>query len=195
MDAASQYALAYALTTTAGVRAVLSLAGVAVAVHFHVLHPPAGFTWLGSQTVMWILIGVAVVEFFADKIPLVDHTFHFVQIAAKPAAGAILVGGSVHAVSHETLIALMVAGGLNALGIHSAVMTVRGASTLTTAGAANPAISLLEDAGAIGALVLALLLPFVAAALAVLFTLGLLAITAKLWRFRRQASTSTGSTR
>jgi uncharacterized protein DUF4126 len=173
MDAAAQYAFAYALTTTAGVRALLALAAVAVAAHVGWMHPPSGFEWLGHATVMWILIGAAAVEILADKIPFLDHVVHFVQVAGKPAAGAIIVGGSVHAQSHEVLIGLMVVGALNALGIHAAVATMRGASTITTGGIANPAVSLFEDAGAAVALVLAFLAPFLAATLAIAFTVAL----------------------
>src|SRR5579872_6045589 len=180
MDAATQYALAYALTTTAGVRALLSLTAVAVATHFHILHPPEAFAWLGSSTAMWTLGVLAAVEMLADKVPLLDHVLHFLQIAVKPAAAAVVVGGAVHAPSHDALVTLMVLGALNALGVHAAVATLRGASTVATGGVANPAVSTVEDAGSIGALFLSFIAPFVAAVLALLFTAALatLAVTA-----------------
>jgi hypothetical protein len=174
VDAASQYALAYALTTTAGVRALLPLAAFAVAVHVGFLHPPPGFYWLGRATVMWPLIGVAALELFADKIPIVDHAMHVVGILVKPAAAAILVGGSVHAQSPQVLIGLMAIGALNALGIHAAVASARGASTLTTAGVANPLISTVEDGSSIFGTLLAFFAPFIAAFLALCFAWTLL---------------------
>ncbi|MBV8434452.1 MAG: DUF4126 domain-containing protein [Candidatus Eremiobacteraeota bacterium] len=191
MDAAAQYAFAYALTTTAGVRSLLALAAVAVAAHVHWMHPPAGFVWLGSATAMWILIGVAVVELLADKVPVLDHAVHFVQIAGKPAAGAILVGGSVHAQSHELLIGLMVLGALNALGIHAAIASVRGASTMTTGGAGNPFVSVVEDAGAIGSLIIAFVAPFAAALLAVAFTIALILLARAAYHRMRAARAPT----
>ena len=114
MDAAGQYALAYALTTTAGVRAMVALAAVAIAAHFNLIHPPGAFAWLGSPIAMWVLGGFAVVEILADKVPLLDHALHVAQIAVKPAAAAVLVGGSLHAQSHEALVTLMILGALNA---------------------------------------------------------------------------------
>lgn len=182
MDAASQYALAYALTTSAGVRALLSLTAVAIAVHFHLLHPPAAFAWLGSTLAMWSLGALAAVEMLADKIPLLDHVLHFAQIALKPAAAAIVVGGSVHAQSHDALVALMVLGGLNALGLHAAVASVRGASTIATGGVANPVVSSAEDAGSIGGLVLAFAAPFVAAGLALAFSIALALLVRSAYR-------------
>lgn len=173
MDAATQYALAYALTTTAGVRGVLALAMVSVATHFGVLHPPDGFGWLASVPVMWALVGVAVAEVLGDKIPLVDHGLHVVQMVIKPAAAAIIVGGTVHAQSHEMLIFLMIVGALNALGVHAGVATARAASTATTAGIANPVMSTVEDVSAVGAGVLSFVMPFVIAAMALALSVAL----------------------
>lgn len=187
MDAAAQYAFAYALTTTAGVRSLLALAAVAIAAHLHWMHPPAGFDWLASTTAMWVLIGAAVLEMLADKIPVVDHAVHFIQLAGKPAAGAILVGGSVHAQSHEMLIGLMVLGALNAFGIHAAIASVRGASTVTTGGMGNPVVSVVEDVGAIGSLILAFFAPFLAAFIAVAFTVALVIVARSAYRRMRGA--------
>ncbi len=176
MDAASEYALAYALTTTAGVRALLALAAVSIAAHFHVIHPPEAFAWLAAPLAMWLLGGLAVVEILADKVPLLDHLLHVGQVALKPAAAAVLVGGTLNPPSHEALITLMVLGALNALGVHAAIAAVRGASTVTTGGAGNPVVSTAEDAGSIGSLVVSFVAPFVAALLAICFTIALIAL-------------------
>ena len=69
MDAATQYALAYALSSISGLRGFLVLFAAAAAAHFGFLHPNHTFEWLGSVPAMWILGSATVVEFFADKIP------------------------------------------------------------------------------------------------------------------------------
>jgi hypothetical protein len=168
MDSAAQYALAYALTTSAGIRALLPLALVSIAAHLALVHPPAPFAWLGSTEVTLILTGMALAEIFADKIPLLDHALHVAQVVTKPAAAAVLAGGVTHSQSDSVLVALMVLGALNALGIHAATSTIRVASTATTAGIANPFISLFEDLSAAVIVVLAFLVPFIAAALSLL---------------------------
>src|SRR5579872_2245191 len=185
MDSAAQYALAYALTTSAGIRALLPLALVSIAAHLGVVHPAAPFGWLGSTTVTLVLAGLALVEILADKVPLLDHALHFVQVATKPAAAAILVGGVAHPQNHDVLIGLMVVGALNALGVHAATSSVRVASTATTAGIANPFISLFEDVAAAGVAVLAFVAPFIAAALSVLVALTGILIIAGLRRSYR----------
>lgn len=169
----TQYALAYALTTTAGVRGVLALAAVAIAAHLGVLHPPDAFVWLGSVPVMWALIAVALLELLADKVPFLDHVLHFIQIAVKPAAAAIIVGGTVHAQSQEMLIFLMVIGALNALGVHAGVASARAGSTAATGGIANPVLSTAEDAGAIGASVASFFVPYIVATFALVLSIVL----------------------
>lgn len=173
MDAASQYALAYSLTTTAGLRGVLSLALVAVAAHIGVIHAPGQFAWLNSPVVMWILLGVAGVEVVSDKVPFVDHALHVLQIVVKPAAAAIIVGSTVHPQSQEMLVFLMVVGALNALGVHAGVMSVRAASTATTGGLGNPIVSTAEDGVALGGGVLAFVIPIAVAVVALLLSIAL----------------------
>ncbi|MDE2483534.1 MAG: DUF4126 domain-containing protein [bacterium] len=190
MDAATQYALAYSLTTAAGVRAVLALAVVSVAAHIGLLHPPAFFAWLASPVAMWILIVVALLELLADKVPVLDHALHVLQIVVKPAAAAIVVGGTVHPQSNEMLVFLMVVGALNALGVHAGIATARGASTLATAGLGNPVVSTVEDAGALGTSLLAFVAPFVVAVAALLFTIAMLVLARRTYVSVRARSTS-----
>lgn len=187
MDAAAQYALAYALTTTAGIRAVLPLALVSLAAHFGYVHLPPPFHWLGTTTVSAVLVALAVVELLADKIPLVDHGLHFVQLATKPTAAAILAGGVTQPQNHDVLVGLMIAGALNALGVHLFTSSVRVGSTATTGGLGNPFISTFEDAVAIGTTVLALVAPFLAAALALVLVIILVRIARGAYRRVRTA--------
>ncbi|GAC1653427.1 MAG: DUF4126 domain-containing protein [Vulcanimicrobiaceae bacterium] len=185
MDSVSQFALAYALTTSAGIRALLPLAALSIAAHNGWVHPPQAFAWVAGSLVMWIFIGVAALEMVADKVPLIDHLFHFVQIATKPAAAALLVGGSVHATSHEQLVLLMIVGALNALGIHGVVAGTRVASSATTAGLASPVLSTVEDVGAIGATILAFLAPLVSAVMAIIFSVLLFILARRVYRRAR----------
>lgn len=194
MDAVAQYALAYALTTSAGVRALLPLAAVSAAAHAGWIHPAGGFEWLGHTGVMWILIAVAALEMFADKIPLVDHAMHFVQVASKPAAAAILVGGTTHPHGNEELIALMAVGALNAFGIHGAVVATRAASTAGTAGFANPLLSVAEDAVSIGGIVLAFVAPVLAAVVALLASIVLVIVARQVYRSVRAARAARAAT-
>jgi hypothetical protein len=186
VDSIAQYALAYALTTSAGVRALLPLAAASAGAHFGWIHPPEPFAWLGHGAVMGILIVVAVLEMLADKVPVLDHALHVLQIVSKPAAAAILAGGTTHAHGNEELIFLMVIGALNALGIHGAVAGARLASSAGTGGLATPVLSTVEDAGSIGAIAIAFVAPVLAAILALLFTVVLVLVARFVYRRLRR---------
>jgi len=179
MDAATQYALAYALTTTAGLRGFLTLFAAAAAAHYHIIHPSPAFAWLGSNGAVIVLGIFALLELGADKVPAIDHALHAISFAARPAAAAILVGGTVNTSNPAELYGLMTAGALNALVVHSSSATVRAASSATTLGAANPAISVIEDVIAIGGIVAAFAYPILAAILA------LILVFTMIWAMRR----------
>ncbi len=116
-----------------------------------------------SSTPVLIAVGVLyVVEFLADKFPAIDHAWDAIHTFVRPAAGA-LVGWA--AASNEmpqgmVMLASAVAGGA-ALTTHAAKASLRVASTATTAGAANPVLSLLEDVFAFANAILAILLPWI----------------------------------
>ncbi|MDQ6780247.1 MAG: DUF4126 domain-containing protein [Candidatus Eremiobacteraeota bacterium] len=174
MDASGQFALAYALTTTAGLRGFLTLLAASLAAHYGWIHPAASFAWLGATSTMVVLALFTVIEFGADKVPAIDHALHAVSFAARPLAAAILVGGTVHTHNSAELYGLMGLGALNALVVHASSASARAASTVGTLGAANPVISFAEDGLSIGGIILAFLHPLTAALLALLFVVGLL---------------------
>ena len=186
LDASGQFALAYALTTTAGLRGFLTLFAASVAAHYGWIHPAGGFAWLGASSTTVVLGVFSLLEFGADKVPFIDHLLHAVSFVVRPLAAAILVGGTVHANNVAELYGLMGLGALNALLVHSSSAAARTASTLTTAGTANPVLSFAEDGISVGGIVLAFLHPFVAAALALLFVIALV-ITARWLILRARA--------
>ncbi|MEO6989884.1 MAG: DUF4126 domain-containing protein [Candidatus Baltobacteraceae bacterium] len=176
MDAA-QFASAYALTTSIGLRPFLTLALASLAMHFGYLHPSHPFAYLGTDGATVVLAVLAILEFAGDKVPAVDNALHVVHFAIKPVAAAILVGSALPDTSGTGAYAAMGLGALNALGVHTASATARGASTAMTVGVANPVLSFAEDGMAVVTVVAAFAAPFLAAFFAVLITC-LLAIVA-----------------
>src|SRR5215469_5204374 len=141
LDATTQYALAYALTTTAGLRGFLTLLAASLAIHLGWIHPSAAYAWLGSDAATIVIAIFAVLEILADKIPVVDHAMQTLYFVARPVAAAMLVGATLHPDNATELYAMMAAGGLNALVVHGSVSTARVASTAVTAGIGNMALS------------------------------------------------------
>jgi uncharacterized membrane protein len=190
MDAATQYALAYALTTTAGLRGFLTLFAASVAAHYHWIHPSAGFTWLGADGTVIVLGIFALLEMAADKVPAVDHALHAVSFAARPLAAAILVGGTVNTSNSAELYGLMAAGALNSLVVHGSSAATRAASSATTFGLANPIISVVEDVLTILGLVLSFVFPILAAILALILVIALIVTAHRIYRRARLAGIS-----
>ncbi len=126
-----------------------------------------------SATPVLIVVGVLyVVEFLADKIPAIDHAWDVLHTFIRPAAGA-LVGWA--ATSQDVpkgvvIIASVLAGGA-ALTTHTAKATLRAASTATTAGIANPFLSIIEDLFAFVNAIVAVLLPWIVAVIIVIVTI------------------------
>lgn len=178
MDGPTQYALAYALTSTAGLRVFITLAALSLALHWHVLPaPPHQFAWLASDGAMTVLIAAAILDVLGDKIPFVDHGLQALHTISKPLAGAIVAGTVVQPENDPSLIVLGVLGGANALAVHGLSATARAASTATTGGLGNPVVSVLEDLLAIGAIAAAWFMPVLTAAVILVLTVaGLLAV-------------------
>jgi hypothetical protein len=186
------FATAYALSTSIGLRPFLTLALASLAMHFGYLHPAHTFAYLGTDGATAVLGVLAALEFAGDKIPLVDHTLHVLHVATKPIAAALLVGSVVPDIgpSDAFSYALMGAGAVNALGVHAGVATLRGASSATTAGLANPFISFVEDGLTLVATAGALFAPFLAAGGALALTIVIVLLARSIVRAARRPATA-----
>lgn len=159
-----QLLLGLSLASAAGLRAFLPLLVLAAAAHFGVVHLNGQFAWLGSGTALIVLGVAAAAEVLADKIPVVDHALDAVQTLVRPAAGALAMASTQSHFDPVTAGVLgLIMGAPLAGTLHAAKGGTRLASTATTAGMANPFLSLAEDAASAGLSVLAVFVPYLAA--------------------------------
>lgn len=183
--------LAYSLSGAAGLRSSLVVLIVAVSAHFGYLHPNPGLAWIGS----WMLICLAsittLVEFFGDKIPVLDHALHSLHFALAPAAGAIAAMSGYNGEPAIDVV-LAVLGGGNALFVHSARTSVRVVSSATTFGVANLFVSFAEDVMTGFFIIIAFLAPWLTALGLILLTYWLVKKVLRL-RLARQASVRAGA--
>lgn len=157
-------ALALALAAAAGLRAWLPLLVAGGLSRLGVADLGASFTWLGSVPALAVLGGATVIEVAGDKIPVVDHFLDAIGTVIRPLAGALAAAAALVQI-HDPMIALvigLVVGAPVALAPHVAKATLRGVSTGTTAGLANPLLSAVEDGVAFVVAVLAFLVPLLA---------------------------------
>ena len=111
----------------------------------------------------WWVIGVAavlyVVEFFADKIPLVDSTWDVVHTFIRVPAGAVLAATAFGDFDKSVqVIAFLLGGGL-ALSSHGTKAATRAMINTSPEPVSNIVVSTLEDILAVGSIVLAVFLP------------------------------------
>ena len=131
-----------------------------------------------ASTPVLIVVGILyLIEFFADKVPAVDHAWDVIHTLIRPAAGALVAWAAVSdRIPHGAVIMASVIAGGAALGSHATKATVRGASTLMTGGLANPFLSLLEDGFAFLNAVAVIVLPWIV--IPMLFVMTMLFVTA-----------------
>ena len=169
VDFGTPFGLAFA----SGLNAYLPLLAFALSVrwlHLYTVNPHFAFVTQG-----WFIVALVILtllDFVADKIPLVEHGWNAIHTVVRPIAGAaIAVVSSSHAlpVIHITvasgharpeaalvalsaipvagvgLLVIIIIGGVLATLSHTTKSSARFVSTLTTAGFLNVVLSLEED--------------------------------------------------
>ena len=123
--------------------------------------------FLSEPATLAVLLGLYLLEFFADKIPGLDHVWDLVHTVVRPLAGGLLAVAAV-APGADTALTVLAAGGggVTALAAHVVKGTARLTSTALTAGVANFALSLAEDVLAVLQAIVSVFLPLVALVLA-----------------------------
>ncbi|MGB8517733.1 MAG: DUF4126 domain-containing protein [Gallionella sp.] len=120
MDAISSMALAAGLSWASGIRLYATVCVVGLLGKYGYVHLPAGLTILTHPWVIGLSAVLVLVEFLADKFPLVDSAWDSVHTFIRIPAGALLAMGAID--SSDPLISTLVAllGGTLAGGTHFA---------------------------------------------------------------------------
>jgi hypothetical protein len=175
---------AFGLSASAGLNAYIPLLVVALLARYtNLIHLNEPWDSLTSGWLIVLLVVLSLVEFFADKIPAVNHINDLIQTFIRPTAGAIIFAASANAITDVHPVLSLAAGLLVAGSVHAVKsIAVRPAVTATTAGAGNIPISILEDVISSLLSILSVVLPVV---------IGLVAVATSVWillRLRRRGS-------
>lgn len=138
---------AFGLSASAGLNAYIPLLVVALLARFtNLIKLQQPWDALASWWIIGLLMVLSLIEFFADKVPAVNHINDIVQTFIRPTAGAIVFAASANVLTEVSPILSLACGLLVAGGVH-AVKTamIRPAVTATTAGTGNVPVSILED--------------------------------------------------
>lgn len=189
MEAIGGVLSAFGLSASAGLNAYVPLLLVALVGRF-TNWIELGPTWepLTNWWVIGALVVLGAIEFFADKVPAVNHINDAIQTFVRPAAGAVLFAASTNVVTDIHPVVALIAGLLIAGGVHVAKSAaLRPAVSVTTAGTGNVPVSIAEDIVATILSILAIVVPVVVAALIILLT------SFVVWVLYRRAVRSTQS--
>jgi hypothetical protein len=172
---------AFGLSAATGLNAYLPLLIVGVLARFtDLVTLSAPWNTLENPWVLGALFVLLVIETVADKVPAVDSVNDVIQTFIRPAAGAILFAASGNVISEMSPALAMICGILAAGGVHAVKATARPVITASTAGIANPIVSVAEDVLSGVTTLTAILIPAIAA----LFVL-VMAIFVGWWLIRR----------
>ncbi len=172
---------AFGLSASAGLNAYIPLLVVALLGRFtNLITLSSPWDTLESWWVIGVLIVLSLVEFFADKIPAVNHINDIIQTIIRPIAGAIVFAASAQIITDVHPVLAMIMGLFVAGTVHAVKsIAIRPAVTATTGGTANVPVSIAEDVLSTILSIIAAVTPVV---IAVVLVLGGALIVWWIWR-------------
>jgi hypothetical protein len=172
---------------SSGLNLYATIATLGLLQRFGVIRLPEQLQVLAHPWVLGIAIALYVIEFLADKIPLVDTVWDAIHTVIRPPAAALLAYGAAGAAPPEWRWgAALLAGGV-ALTSHGSKASVRAAANASPEPFSNWALSLGEDTLAVWLTWLATVHPM-ATIVVVVILIGIAAfVLFHLFRFLRRA--------
>jgi len=151
------------LAAACGFRVFVPLLAMSIAANGGHLQLAKGFAWIGSDIALAAFAFATVCEIAGYYIPWVDNFLDSVATPAAIVAGSVITASMVTDVSPFLKWSLAIIGGGGAAGIiQASTVLTRGASSISTAGLANPILATMELGGAVVTSIMAILLPFFA---------------------------------
>lgn len=184
MDVLAGIFSAFGLSASAGLNAYIPLLVVALLARFtDLIHLQQPFDTLTNEWIILLLFILSAIEFFADKVPAVNHFNDAIQTFVRPVAGAIAFAASAKVITDIHPVLSLACGLLVAGSVHAVkTLAVRPAVTATTGGAGNIPVSILEDLISTVLSILSVVIPVLFACLAILFTSWVI------WRMWRRSN-------
>jgi hypothetical protein len=163
---------AFGLSASAGLNAYIPLLVISLTARFtDLIQLNSPWDALTSWWIIGLLIFLSLIEFFADKVPAVNHANDVIQTFVRPAAGAIVFAASANVITELHPVLALAAGVLVSGTVHAVKsVAVRPAITATTGGAGNVPVSVAEDIIATFLSFMAILIPIIIAFLFISFT-------------------------
>jgi len=153
--------LGIGLSAAAGFRIFLPLLVMSISAHFGIVPLEESWQWVGSFGAIATLSIASVVEIAAYYIPWLDNLLDTVAIPMAGIAGTLLMATAMTDLTPILKWSLaIIAGGGAASTISAASATTRMASSVATAGIANPLVSTVETGTAFFLSIVSVIIPF-----------------------------------
>ncbi len=180
------------LSAACGFRILIPFLGLSIAAMGGYIQPAPEFSWIGTQTALLAFATAAILEIAAYSIPWMDNLLDAAATPLAAVAGIIATAAVLTDVSPflKWTIAL-IAGGGAAGTISAGTALLRGVSTASTGGAANPILAAAEFAGSVLTTLFSLLAPIVGLIFAILAAVAVMMILRR--RRRRRAACGQGA--
>ena len=146
---------------------------------------PGDLAVLSNEWIIGLAAVLYVIEFVADKIPVVDSAWDALHTFIRVPAGAILAAAAFADFDPAVRVAALLIGASLALGSHGGKAATRVAVNTTMPGA-GAIVSVLEDVAAVGFTTLMTFFPFVFLVLLVLALIGMAWLIPKIVRMLRR---------
>jgi hypothetical protein len=172
---------AFGLSASAGLNAYIPLLVVALTARYtDLIRLSSPWDALTSGWIIGLLIVFSLIEFFADKVPAINHANDAIQTFVRPVAGAIVFAASANVFTELHPVLALGAGILVSGTVHAVKsVVVRPAVTVTTGGAGNVPVSVAEDMFATFLSIMAIIVPVV---IAFVFISGTALVVWIFWR-------------
>ena len=183
MDTLAMISLALGASWASGINLYATIVALGVLNLFGVAALPDSLDVLSDPVVLGIAGFMYLVEFFADKIPVVDSIWDAIHTFIRVPAGALLAAGAVVDVGEPLMVAAALLGGSAvALGSHATKAGSRAIVNTSPEPVSNWIASFLEDIIVIVGISLAVAKPVVFFAILGVFCLFAVWLLPKIWR-------------
>lgn len=166
-----------------GVNLYLTIAGLGIMDKMGIINLPGNLEAISNPLIIAVAILMYAVEFFADKIPLVDSAWDSVHTFIRPLGGAALSYMAMADIGLVAQIPAALLSGTVAMDSHLTKATTRVAINTSPEPITNSIASVSEDAMVVGVLWMIINHPIVAGIIVILFVLFSIWFLRMMFRF------------
>lgn len=184
----STIAIAMGASWVSGINLYAAVATLGLLGRFAHLQLPGELEALTSWWVIGVAVVLYVIEFFADKIPLIDSTWDVIHTFIRIPAGAVLAASAFGDFDKSIQVTALLLGGGLALSSHGTKAATRAMLNVSPEPVSNVVASVVEDIIAVVSVIVSVFLPIL---LFVIVGAGLVLsflVCKRILRFFRQVS-------